>query len=64
MSEYKKYKTYKVTGTYHGKATAKVMALSLADAIRKFQNAEEDSLEIEDTSDFQYRESDIVEVGK
>ena len=40
------------------------MALSFADAIKKFQNAEEDSLEIDDSSDFEYRERDIVEVGK
>lgn len=61
MSE---YKTYKVTGTYHGKATAKVMAMSFADALNKFQSAEEDSLEIDDPSHFEYREIDIVEVGK
>lgn len=54
-------KTYIVIGEYRGKVLATVKADSLLDALMKLSQAEEDSLEIIDTSDFTYREADVRE---
>lgn len=55
-------KTYEVTGTYNGKCTAIVKAYSLLEALKKLAEAEEDALEIEDPSRFQYNEKDVKHV--
>lgn len=54
--------TYKVVGTYHGKVVATVRAASLLDALKRLENAEEDELEIDEPSKFEYHENNVKQV--